>query len=202
MNQPKFCTYVHCRPNGAPFYTGKGVLGRARDFAPSRRTLHHQNIVNKYGRDNIRICVFLCRDEADAFVSEIALIKEIRDGGHKLINLTDGGEGVTGRKPTEAQLAGLAKGRGANHFHNMLAESRQRVLNGLAAGRIKAKTSTAFLAHLGRLPAIGAEALHKERPITCVECSREVITRSAKAKCCSRLCEQRSRRRRLKNEGN
>lgn len=198
MSPPEFYTYLHCRPDGIPFYVGKGVLKRAREFSPSRRTVHHKNIVNKYGRDQIRVCLFRCADEEDAFLTERTLIKELREQGFPLINRTEGGEGRYGVKASAAQLIGLAKGRGKGHFTNMCPGSKQRILDGLARGRAKLMESPKFLDHLKRLQVLGSEAVHRERTITCRECGRVKITRSAKAKCCSRLCEQRGRRARDK----
>lgn len=209
MNQPAYCTYVHCRPDGLPFYAGKGVLGRARDFSPSRRPVHHQNIVKKYGRDNIRICVFLCQSEQDALISEVALIKVLREEGFPLINRTDGGEGTSGRAPSKAQLEGLAKGRGVAHFNRMSSESKQRIYAGLSRGRSKLKTNPAFLKHLETLKEIGKNNFRdilerNTRKIVCAECGKEKIVSNYRAKCCSRRCEQRNRRAREKmvNAGN
>lgn len=86
-----FCVYIHRRPDGTPFYVGKGRPRRAFDFAPSRRTGHHKNIVAKYGRDNIRIDVVPLKDEALAFEYERLVIKIMRNYGKALVNLTDGG---------------------------------------------------------------------------------------------------------------
>lgn len=199
MSEPVFCTYVHGRPDGMPFYVGKGILSRARDFSPSRRTPHHQNIVKKYGRDNIKICVFLCDGEQDAFSTERLLIKDLRTAGHALINLTDGGEGVSGRIPSEAQLAGMVKGRGKNHFQDMPEESKQHILDGLARGRSKLMASPAFIKHLETIKGIGRENFkktHGPREIVCAECGTKAVMHSLKARCCSRPCEQRNRRKR------
>lgn len=185
----QFCVYTHKKPNGDPFYIGKGLISRAYDFAPSRRTTWHKNIVNKYGRTNILIEIVLCDSEEHAFALEMTKIKEAKDAGFCLVNLTDGGEGVSGRIPTEKQLAALAKGRmvgkkGAKGPRPQL----QKWLNTEAGQQ-----------HLQRLGQIGKEVLHRERLVVCCECGIEFKTTSAKAKNCSRLCEQRNRRARQKN---
>jgi hypothetical protein len=107
----KFCVYIHKRPDGSPFYIGKGTSIRAHDFAPSRRTKWHQNIVAKHGRASIVVQIIPCLNEQEAFELEKAHISIMKTNGVVLANLTDGGEGASGRKPTEAQNAGLAKGR-------------------------------------------------------------------------------------------
>ena len=101
----RFCVYTHSRPDGSVFYVGKGVEKRAHDFAPSRRTLHHKNVVSKYGRENIKVHVIPCMSETEAFMLERVHIKIARDAGKTLVNLTDGGEGGSGRKFTKEQLA-------------------------------------------------------------------------------------------------
>ena len=50
------------------------------------------------------------------------------------------------------------------------------------------------------IPCASEEALHRERTATCIECGCEFSTKSAKARACSRLCEQRNRRRRQAEE--
>ena len=61
-----FYTYLHCKPNGDPFYVGKGCARRSHQLK-KRRSLHHQNIVAKYGANNIRVYVFPCFSEQEAF---------------------------------------------------------------------------------------------------------------------------------------
>lgn len=94
----KFYVYTHAKPNGDIFYVGKGSGKRAWDFSPSRRTKHHINIINKYGRNNIKVTIIPCEWEYLAFKLERALISGHRYLGVALINLTDGGEGAAGRK--------------------------------------------------------------------------------------------------------
>lgn len=188
--QKQFCVYTHKKPNGEPFYIGKGLVSRAYDFSPSRRTEWHKNIVQKYGRNNILIEIVLCDDEAQAFSLEKEKILEARNSGITLANITDGGEGASGRKITEKQKIGLAKGR--------------RIGKKGARGprpHLEAWLKTdAGKAHVKRLAEIGKSVLHKERLVVCCQCNVEFVTKSAKAKCCSRLCEQRNRRAKQKND--
>ena len=188
----KFYVYLHVRPSGEIFYVGKGSNRRAFDMSPTRRTAHHRNIVNKYGRDAIEVRMIPCMYEEEAFQLEKALIAI-----HKptLVNLTDGGEGRAGRPATPAQQAALAKGR--SKLKTISVESKERILDGLARGRAKLdayRASDAGKSHLERLAQIGKETLHRQRSLVCVQCEQSFVTRSAKAKCCSRLCEQRHRR--------
>jgi hypothetical protein len=89
-----FYVYVHRRPDGSPFYIGKGKGNRAHQF--SRRSLWHKNIVAKYGRDNIRVDITWCESEESAFAIECDWIAKAKIEGHELVNLTDGGEGCSG----------------------------------------------------------------------------------------------------------
>lgn len=90
----QFYVYIHKKPDGTPFYVGKGTGRRAYQF--SKRTQWHQNIVEKYGKDNIIIEITFCLDEQQAFALEKIYISQFRIAGIRLTNLTDGGEGVSG----------------------------------------------------------------------------------------------------------
>jgi hypothetical protein len=96
-----FYVYLHCKPDGTPFYVGKGT--RARAYSLSGRNLHHANIVKKYGKENIIIDLLSCADEEEAFEQEQLFILLLREDGLLLANKSDGGEGgATGFKASEA----------------------------------------------------------------------------------------------------
>ena len=90
----QFYVYIHKKPDGTPFYVGKGTGNRAYQF--SKRTQWHKNIVEKYGRNNIIIEIVNCVNESQAFDLEKIYIKQLKHNGVCLVNLTDGGEGVAG----------------------------------------------------------------------------------------------------------
>ncbi len=101
-DKPIFYVYVAFRPNGVPFYVGKGRRRRCFDFVTSR-SLHFRRIAGDGERIPIvKIATELT--EAQAFEAERALIAAIgrESNGGPLVNLTDGGEGVSGYKRTEA----------------------------------------------------------------------------------------------------
>lgn len=105
--------YVHCKPDGTPFYVGKGTVRRARYFG--ERNPHHQAVVNKYGSKNLSIGFFPCSDSAVAYELEIGLIKRLKVMGIPLVNRTAGGDG--GRNPsseTRLLLSETAKKRGVS----------------------------------------------------------------------------------------
>lgn len=85
-----FYTYYHCDVDGVPFYVGKGSGNRAYDL--NRRNPFHQRKINKIGKENIKILLFPCKDEDEAFANEILQIKELSRSGVKLTNLCDGGK--------------------------------------------------------------------------------------------------------------
>jgi len=98
-----FYTYMHCKPNGDPFYVGKGHGRRSHRF--DKRNQHHKNIVAKYGAENILVYVTKRDSEESALKAEIRLIKMLRWAGFELCNQTDGGEGSSGRKLSAEEIA-------------------------------------------------------------------------------------------------
>lgn len=131
MPSPRyFCVYLHCRPDGSPFYVGKGVSGRHRAFElKHNRNRYHQNIVAKYGKENIEVLVFRRDSEQEALDTEIAWIKCLRDNGFKLTNMTDGGEGLSNPSDSVRQfLSKLHKGKklSAEHKAKMSVSQKAR----------------------------------------------------------------------------
>lgn len=88
-----YFAYLHCKPDGTPFYVGKGLLHRVKNLS---RNKYHSNVVKKYGAENILIGEIECSTEEIALELEKGLIKCLKASGVKLTNLTEGGEGVSG----------------------------------------------------------------------------------------------------------
>jgi hypothetical protein len=132
--------------------------------------------------------------EAEAFHLERALIRVYRDDGASLANLTDGGEGVSGRQSTPAQLAALARGR-------MPGKAKPTDLTKIIAGRKKTaaalsrwmRETEGGKAHVRRLVALRLEKA-QYRTLRCICCGVEFQTKSARAKSCGKICQQRYRR--------
>ncbi len=199
----KFCVYLHSRPDGSVFYVGKGKRSRAYEFSPSRRSRFHSNIVSKYGRGNIGVRVMPVMCELEATLLEVTHIKMWRAKGQADANFTDGGEGVSGRKPSEKALAALDRGRKKWSEKKFTPETMAAILAGAERGRQNRKEwemSEQGKEQLRKLGETGKAVLHRERSVECVDCRQSFITRSAKARCCGRLCEQRHRRKRDANE--
>lgn len=105
--------YIHCKPDGTPFYVGKGALRRVKYFG--ERNPHHQNIVKKYGKENLLYGMLECSSANIALQLEQGIIKCLQRSGYSLCNLTAGGDG--GRSPapeTRAKLSAAAKKRGVS----------------------------------------------------------------------------------------
>jgi hypothetical protein len=101
--EAKFCVYIHYRlDNNLPFYIGKGVKYRPND--KSIRNPYWKNIVNSCG---YRVEVYKTNlFEDESFSLEKELIKKFGRVNNKtgiLSNMTDGGEGTTGRVVTKEQ---------------------------------------------------------------------------------------------------
>jgi hypothetical protein len=88
--------YVDCKPDGIPFYVGKGSLARIKN---TKRNKHHSNICSKYP-DWYRGIAF-ANSESDCNAKEIELIAKFGRndlGQGTLVNWTNGGEGTVGHK--------------------------------------------------------------------------------------------------------
>jgi hypothetical protein len=109
-----YYTYLWLRENGTPYYVGKGKGNRAysRD--------HRHKVPPKE-----RIVIYPAESESDAFETEIALIwyygrKDLGLGC--LCNLTDGGEGTSGKsKESRKRISEALKGNkhGLGHRHTL-----------------------------------------------------------------------------------
>jgi hypothetical protein len=106
----KFYVYVHCRPDGSPFYVGKGIGQRAFKLLGSERNRYHARIVAKYGAKNILIHTYNCESEQAALDFEVELIAHFKPQGIILANMTDGGEGLSNPSPEiRSRLSDAAK---------------------------------------------------------------------------------------------
>ena len=96
LDTPTFdnVAYIHCKPDGSPFYVGKGTYKRST--TTKTRNKYYNSVVNKYGSKNILIGKLECSSEKIAFELEKGLIKCLRNMGVQLTNMTDGGDGIKG----------------------------------------------------------------------------------------------------------
>lgn len=104
-----FYVYIHKRAtDGKVFYVGKGTRDRA--WEKSNRNVHWQRTVNKHGYTVHIVEEFA--DQDSAFLREIDLIKMY--GIDNLTNMTEGGDGCTGFKPSEETRKKLSRARMGN----------------------------------------------------------------------------------------
>lgn len=97
-NENRFYVYVHRRiTDNKPFYVGKGSGGRAWDT--SSRNPHWENVSKKHGF--VIDIVFDNLNEDTAFQCEVDTILEYEYMGYPLVNMTKGGEGVSGLSQTD-----------------------------------------------------------------------------------------------------
>jgi hypothetical protein len=90
----EFYVYIHCTPDGDVFYVGKGAKRRAYEFRG--RSKWHRHVTEKHGKNNIAVQIIArTTDEMQALSWEVCLIEHL-SCTDKLVNLTLGGEGVSG----------------------------------------------------------------------------------------------------------
>jgi hypothetical protein len=145
----EFLTYLHARPNAKflsdIFYVGKGSRKRMNDFV-SNRNPHYKNVVAKHGKNHICTGFFECSTEQNALDLEKGLIKSLKASGVMLVNMTNGGEGVSGWKMPEHQKRNMIeklKGRVAPNKGvasplkgRSLSDSHKQKLSKAKAGKI------------------------------------------------------------------
>ena len=101
-----FYVYEHIRlDTNTVFYVGKGK-GR-RCLEARRRNQHWKRVVAKAGGFDVRVVVDKI-DKELAFLAEQELIAKLKLQGVPLVNLTDGGEGVSGYRHTNKSKAILS----------------------------------------------------------------------------------------------
>lgn len=174
-------TYLHRRASdNQPFYIGKGSDNRA--YRKNHRNQHWNNTVRKHGLVVEIVCHW--PTEKEALDHEVFLIDCFRSMGHKLVNLTDGGEGQSGRVPsheTRAKISAANKGRASKYRGIPLSDETKRKLSQArtgsklsdehreklsAAGKGKSKSPEhARKIGLGRMSASGKS----DKPVLCIQ---------------------------------
>lgn len=112
----KYCVYTYSDPAGVVFYVGKGSLstGRHRQHLYRATNPAMKRKLAKLAVDGVVPVINIVQkflNEADAFACEMALIAQYgrRAVGGTLLNLTDGGEGASGARRSEAERARLRR---------------------------------------------------------------------------------------------
>lgn len=131
-----FYVYVLARPNGTPFYVGKGKRWRIYEHEREARTghkCHKCNIIRKIwkgGGEVQRYTIFTTIDESDAFAYERETIALY--GRKNLCNQTDGGEGASGH-PMPEHVKQMMIRRNTGQKHSV--ERRDKVAEGQRKGQ-------------------------------------------------------------------
>lgn len=96
--------YLHKTKCGRPFYIGisNNNDGYKRATNTQRRNPYWKNVVKKWGFEYEILTDGLSWNEAQQW--ERRLIKEYREKGYQLTNMTDGGEGTLGYRRTSADI--------------------------------------------------------------------------------------------------
>ncbi len=139
-----FYVYVWRRPNGEPFYVGKGTGKRA--YSTNKRSEEFKEVYALGGCTVDIVDWFIHESQAHAF--EIDLIERFgrRQFGGVLVNKTDGGEGAVGSvrsKETRARVSKALRGRifAPEHCSKISESNRGRI----ASTEHRAKLSEAGL---------------------------------------------------------
>lgn len=139
-----YYVYLHIKEsNGEPFYVGKGKDCRA--FKTKRRTKWWKNIVNKHGFDVVMLeedLTELGSLELERYWIKRIGRKDLNEG--TLVNLTDGGDGVSGNvwsNERRKQASERMKGKPSNKKGKKLSEETRLNMSKLKKGlEIKGRT--------------------------------------------------------------
>jgi hypothetical protein len=115
MQQQHYYVYIQFRPNGVPFYVGKGKGRRWKELR--KRSKHYLNIINKYGREKIATRLIYFKSEQEAFDAEKRIIQFYRHCEFPLCNITSGGEGAA--NPPAAIRARIAAAQRGHKRSNL-----------------------------------------------------------------------------------
>lgn len=131
-----FYTYAHYKPDGKLFYIGKGAKNRAYDM--KMRNVYWKNVVAKYGNPTVEILANW-KTEEEALDHEKLLISSFKDMGFKLVNLTDGGEGVSGYKHTQEAIQKMRgrAGEKSPHFGKPKSDYVKSMISKANLGKIR-----------------------------------------------------------------
>ena len=97
-----FFVYVDVKPDGTPFYIGKGSMHRVND--KRQRNQDHTKVCDQFPTWERQLAFM--GNEADAFAKEIELIARYRP---TLVNKTDGGQGISGLPRTAEWKSNIAR---------------------------------------------------------------------------------------------
>lgn len=119
-----FYVYEHIRPDtNQVFYVGKGHSYRL--VSTKNRNKYWKNIVNKVSFKAVKVVEH--DSEELILLAEIERIDQLRKLGVKLVNVTDGGQGISGLKHSEESKRKMSNSRKLITPHKHTEETKQRI---------------------------------------------------------------------------
>lgn len=157
-----FYTYAHYRADdNRIFYIGKGKGSRHKSI--SCRNIHWRRTVALYGFKSEILCRW--NTESEAFEHEKFLIKMFRELGHKLVNITDGGEGASGVKMSEEQKQKIREDHRTRDYATIFTpEARAKIINTHTGKHVSVETRRK-MSEAGKGRPVSAETREKFRKI-------------------------------------
>jgi hypothetical protein len=142
-----FYVYEHIRPDtGMVFYVGKGSGKRA--YTRSGRNIYWKRIVNKVGGFSVRI-VADNLDEELSFLVESERIDQLKILNYSLCNMSDGGEGPSGYRFSDAQKLKISLRQRGIPKGPMLEETKRK-LSEVKRGRKFGSRSTEWSQNISK----------------------------------------------------
>jgi len=125
----EFYVYVIFRPNGVPCYVGKGRGSRLSHHKKRAYNPHLRRIYAQAGGDLPAVIVRGGLTDPEAIETEIAFIAAIgreRNGG-PLVNMTDGGDGISGFKFSAESIEKIRKATVGRKYGPLSEEAKEKI---------------------------------------------------------------------------
>lgn len=109
--------YTYRQTIGPYVYIGKGCDRRYLETSPRTRGRRYKHAIAKYGL-TASVIVSYYASETEALLVERRLIAEARSRGERLLNQTDGGDGISGYRhdeTTKLRISEVQKSRDPEH---------------------------------------------------------------------------------------
>lgn len=180
-----YLVYAHVRPDTENiFYVGKGTARRVRQT--SNRNPHWHRIVKKC-KGFEAIILHDALDEHTALALEVDEIKKLRKLGVPLVNLTDGGDGVSGyrhSKEAKEKMSSSRKGRPAPNKGVPPSDEAREKMRRVKLGRKLSAEHCAKL-RMKKMPPVSAETKAKiSAALTGKPLSQEHVAKFSKPVIC------------------
>ncbi len=181
----EFYVYLHKKAdNGEPFYVGKGKGLRA--YSAKHRSNWWTNVTTKHGCDVVIIDNNL--SEGDAFELEVFLISELGRadlGLGPLVNMTNGGDGISGYKFTEEQRKRLSDTHKGKEYNSPLKKGSDNHMYG-----VKQSQDTINKRRLSLIGKKRSDIVKEQQSIrmTGTKLSQDTKDKIAKIKCKKVIC--------------